>query len=301
MSIKTAIGSWAYCFGPYEDHPVPLDETIRKLKELEFDGVEMCGFPPHFSPDLYPTAAEREKVKAMLDEAGLGVAGYAANFMDTPPAVTPKKEYLAAVQTNIEMCQAIGCPKLRVDTVSGPFFVEEGNVSYDDAWRNVSSVWREAAQLCEDNGILLVWEFEPGFLFNKPSEVVKMVDAVGHPNFKILFDACHAHMCAVVAARQPGEKETLPGGAVEFAKMLKGQIGHIHLIDSDETLHDNETSTHRPFGEGVLDFDEIVPAILEAGYDDEWWSVDLCFWPEAWEVTANAKKFLDQLIAKYGS
>jgi len=301
MTKKIAIGSWAYCFGPYQDHPVPLDETIRKLHELGFDGIELCGFPPHATPEAYPSKEDRAKLKDMIQSAGLGIAGYAANFMSVPPAVTPLAEYENAFRTNVELCADIGCPKIRVDTVSGPFFVEEGHIDYDTAWRNVAAAWRSGAQIAEDAGILLVWEFEPGFLFNKPSEVVKMIDGVNHPNFTILYDACHAHMCSVVAARQPGEKETLPGGAVEFARMLKGKIGHIHLIDSDETLHDNETSTHRPFGEGVLNFDEIVPAILEAGYDGEWWSVDLCFWPEAWEVTAAAKKFVDELVAKYGN
>jgi sugar phosphate isomerase/epimerase len=187
-----------------------------------------------------------------------------------------------------------------VDTVSSPFLVAEGKVDYQTAWRRVSTTWHACAQLAQAAGIKMVWEFEPGFLFNKPSEVVKMIEAVNHPNFTILFDTCHAHMCSVVAARQPGEKETLKGGAVEFAGLLKGKIGHIHLIDSDNTLHDNETSTHAPFGKGVLDFDKLMPAILNAGYTDEWWSVDLCFWPQAWEVTADAKKVLDGLRAKYG-
>lgn len=301
MAKKIAIGSWAYCFGPYEDNPVPLDETVRKLQELEFDGIELCGFPPHATPEAYPSKEDRAKLKDMIQSAGLGIAGYAANFMSVPPAVTPLGEYEEAVRTNVELCADLGIPKIRVDTVSGPFFVSEGNLDYDTAWRNVAAAWKSAAQIAQDAGILLVWEFEPGFLFNKPSEIVKMIDAVDHANFTILYDACHAHMCAVVAARQPGEKETLPGGAVEFAGMLKGKIGHIHLIDSDETLHGDETSTHRPFGEGVLNFDEIMPAILEAGYDDEWWSVDLCFWPEAWDVTAAAKTFVGALIAKYGN
>jgi len=301
MAKKIAIGSWAYCFGPYQDDPVPLDETIRKLQELEFDGIELCGFPPHATPEAYPTPDDRKKLRDTIDAAGLGIAGYAANFMDTPPATAAKADYLEAVKTNLGMCTALDIPKLRVDTVSGPFLVEEGAIDYDTAWKNASEAWHDAAQLAQDAGVLLVWEFEPGFLFNKPSEVVKMIDAVNHPNFKIMFDACHAHMCAVVAARQPGEKETLPGGAVEFAGLLKGEIGHIHLIDSDETLHDDETSTHRPFGEGVLDFDTIMPAIIDAGYTDEWWSIDLCFWPEAWQVTAAAKTFVDALIAKYGS
>jgi hypothetical protein len=32
----------------------------------------------------------------------------------------------------------------------------------------------------------------------------------------------------------------------------------------------------------------------------DWWTIDLCFWPDAWQATADCKKYLDELIAKYG-
>lgn len=63
---------------------------------------------------------------------------------------------------------------------------------------------------------------------------------------------------------------------------------------------DYETSTHAPLGTGVINFDDVIPAILAAGYTDDWWPIDLCFWPNALEVTAENKKFLDNLIKKYG-
>jgi hypothetical protein len=50
----------------------------------------------------------------------------------------------------------------------------------------------------------------------------------------------------------------------------------------------------------VLDFDKIIPAILEAGYDDEWWTIDLCFWPKALQATEDNKRYLDSLIEKFG-
>jgi hypothetical protein len=50
----------------------------------------------------------------------------------------------------------------------------------------------------------------------------------------------------------------------------------------------------------VINFDDVIPAILAAGYTDDWWPIDLCFWPNALEVTAKNKKFLDNLINKYG-
>jgi len=97
-------------------------------------------------------------------------------------------------------------------------------MDYETCFGRVAQVWNRAAQVCANEGIQLIWEFEPGFLFNKPSEVVRMVYAVDHPNFTVLFDSCHAHMCGVLGARQMGEKETLPGGVPQFAHMLTGKL-----------------------------------------------------------------------------
>ena len=73
----------------------------------------------------------------------------------------------------------------------------------------------------------------------------------------------------------------------------------MHLIDSDNTLHNNETSTHAPFGRGVLHFDLLIPEVLRSGCPTNWWTIDLCFWPNAWEATADAKLFLKQMAEKY--
>jgi sugar phosphate isomerase/epimerase len=121
------------------------------------------------------------------------------------------------------------------------------------------------------------------------------VDEVGEPNFKVLFDTCHAHMVAAVGARQPGAKETLLGGALELAERLRGKIGHIHVIDSDGTLHDDETSTHAPFGDGVIDFMTLLPELDRNIEPTGWWTIDLCFWPDAWAITESCKRSVDVL------
>ena len=295
MTKKSSIGGWAYIWGGYSEEPIPLEDVVKKLSELGFDGIEMAAFPPHLEPN---TREKRIEIKKMFDKYDLKISGLAAPFPS--PATSKEDEYLKAVKDNLEVCTDMDIPKLRVDTVDPPTGIP-GGMDYETCFTRVASVWNKAAGVCEKEGIKLIWEFEPGFLFNKPSEVVRMVYKVDHPNFSILFDSCHAYMCAVMASRQLGEKETLPKGVVQFAYMLTGKIGHIHLIDSDETLHDNETSTHAPLGTGVLDFDEIIPAILDAGYNDEWWTIDLCFWSKALEATKGCKVFLDDLIKKYGS
>jgi sugar phosphate isomerase/epimerase len=112
-------------------------------------------------------------------------------------------------------------------------------------------------------------------------------------------------MVGVNGCRQEGKKETFPN-QVEFLRFLSGRINHIHLIDSDNTCHkdaegNDETSAHPPFGLGALNFDEIMPELIKAArLSHDWWTIDLCFWPNAWEATRQCKKFTDQLIAKYG-
>lgn len=291
---KTSIGAWAFIWGGYSEEPVAHEEVVKTLSKLGFDGIEVAAFPPYLESN---TKENRLAMKKLYDDYGLERSGLAAPFPS--PCTSTKAEYLEAVKSNLEICDDLDIPKLRVDTVDPPTEVP-GGMDYESCFEKVADLWNASAELCEKAGRQLIWEFEPGFLFNKPSEVVRMVYKVDHPNFTILFDSCHAHMCAVEGARQLGEKEILPGGVVQFAHMLTGKIGHIHLIDSDKTLHDGDTSTHAPLGKGILDFDTIMPAIKEAGYSDDWWPIDLCFWPNALDVTADCKVHLDKLIEKHG-
>ena len=302
MTRKLSIGTWAYAFGPYQSNPVPFDTVVKRLGELGYDGVEIGAFKPHIHPDDYPQDADRKKVTDLIHANGLRVSGLAADFWgDKGPATDAAQKdgyYLNLFKKNLKLCTDLGSPGIRVDTVNGP----DGAPGVDrkTAWNRIVTLWRECAKLAAEKKVQLVWEFEPGFLFNKPSEVVALVEEVNHPNFSVLFDTCHAYMCGVVGARQPGPKETLKGGVAEFARMLKGKIGHFHVIDSDGSLHNDETSTHRPFGEGKIDFDEVLDAVVkDAGYKGEWFTVDLCFWPEAWEVTEAAKEFLTPYLKKY--
>lgn len=304
MAKKLSIGSWAYTFGPYQDNPVPFDTVVKRLSELNFDGIEIGAFKPHIDINDYPMRRDRVAVKGLIAYYGLEVSGLAADFWSHPGPGTDEAQtddaYYKLFKRNLQLAIDLRSPSIRVDTVSDP---EEGipGVDRKTARSRIVEVWKRCAQVAQDNGVLMLWEFEPGFMFNKPSEIVAIADEVDHPNFKVLFDTCHAQMCATVGARQPGTKETLgENGVVELARQLKGKIGHFHLIDSDNTLHNNETSTHAPFGQGILNFDEIIPVIMEeTGYDGEWFSIDLCFWPEAWDVTENAKKFLTPYLETY--
>ena len=298
--IRLSIGSWAYCFGPYKDNPVPFDTVIDKLGSLGFDGVELGGFPPHPHPAQFDTKAKRAELKKKVSDHGLEFSGLAADLWSCPIIPLPdNSKWMSAFEQNLEFARDLGIDCIRVDSVSPPDVFEKQKIDPKLGWERLVKTFRAGAARALDRGVRVVYEFEPGFAFNKPSEIIRLVDDVGHKNFRILFDTSHAHTCAAVGARQPGDKETLPGGALELLGRLRGKIGHVHLIDSDNTLHNNETSTHAPFGQGVLNFDALIPELLRSGVPTNWWTIDLCFWPNAWEVTADAKVFLDRMAQKY--
>jgi len=296
---RISIGTWAYSIGPYASNPVPFDEVVDKLAALGFDGVELGGFPPHPNPDDLPSKEQREAVTARVRSRGLEWSGLAANLWGEKLINTDDPApYVAEFEKNVVFCNDLGIETIRVDTVQPPDIFTE--VDENTARRRVVDTWRQCSRLAAQRGVRVVWEFEPGFAFNKPSDIQRILEEVNDDNFSVMFDTCHAHMVAAVGARQPGERETLPGGALELAQRLRGRIGHVHLIDSDGTLHDDETSTHAPMGEGLLNFDELLPELNRSGVPHDWWTIDLCFWPDAWAVTEKCKRAVDVLNARYG-
>ncbi|MCS7026723.1 MAG: sugar phosphate isomerase/epimerase [Bryobacteraceae bacterium] len=293
--MKVSFGSWAFSFGPYSRHPIPLEKVAEKLAATGYDGIELCGFPPYVTPNRYPTPAERRLLASRLEGLNLSVSSYVPDFTMVNPVVEANRDrYLDVFRCNLEICHDLGSPSLRVDSIAAPGSILDAE--YLDCFRRVAALWHDAAEIAATAGIRIIWEFEPGFVFNKPSEIVEMYERVGHPNFQILFDTGHAYLCGVIGARQHGDAETLDGGVCEFLQLLSGRIGHIHLADTDGTLYGDETTTHCPLGAGSLDWKRIGP-LLKAIPAVEWWCVDLSFWPGSWDLLESSLSFVRQLMA----
>ncbi|MDY3556569.1 sugar phosphate isomerase/epimerase family protein [Gemmata sp. JC717] len=307
---RISIGTWAYLFNqeqPTNDFHV----ILHKLQDLGYDGVELGSFGPHPSPVSHPTKASRQKLRKEIADHGLALSGIAVDlwaFKKPGTSIVDENPspYLTAFLGWCAFAADLDVKTIRVDTVvDWDYFEKDGKeLGAAKGLDRIVSVWDKASKIAADHGMNICWEFEPGFAFNKPSEIVQLVEQVrakGNNNFGVLYDTCHAHMCAGIGANQPGTKETLPGGALELLEKLKGKITHVHVIDSDGSLNEHNTSTHNPFGTGNLDFDKLAPALRNSGVPNDWWCVDLCFWPNAWQVTADSKKYLDKLREKYAA
>jgi len=252
--------------------------VLKFIAEAGYEGVEINGFRPHPHPDDYDTAAKCKELVNEIEGYGLGISGYAPSFADVPPAEVDSETYLRVFRKSLVFCVNCGIGTLKIYTVSPPQALPPAE--YEARFKRLTKTWHLAAKEADEMGVGVVWEFEPGFWLNKPSEVRRVVEAVDHENFKLLFDTSHAYMGAVIGARQTGNKELLSGGVAEYGRSLGTTIGHLHLIDSDGSLHNNETSTHVAFGQGNIDFTSVLAAMKPVVSSLPWWCVDFCFNPQ---------------------
>lgn len=106
---------------------------------------------------------------------------------------------------------------------------------------------RLLADMAADHGIMLNMEalnrFE-GYLINTCEEAVAYVEAVDHPNVKLMLDTFHMNI-----------EEDSMDGAIEAAGKL---LGHFHV---------GEANRRPPRRDGRIPWKEIVDALKKTGYD----------------------------------
>jgi sugar phosphate isomerase/epimerase len=281
MPVKLSIGTWAFAFGPYSAAPKSLEEIFERVSRAGYGGVELSGYPPHVAPDAYSTAESRAALRRRLANLNLGVSGFSADLGAVSPIVPSNRQaYLDLFQRTLDVAVDVGSPFLRIDTGSAPGSIPDED--YHTSFHRLADLWRDCADIARHAGLFIAWEFEPGFVFNKPSEVVELHQRVGHPFFRVLFDTAHAYTCGVTGAHQHGRPETLEGGVGGFLQLVFDSVGAVHLTDTDGTLYCDDTTTHIPLGEGHVPFKFLAPKLLALPHVN-WWCVDLCFCPQAWE------------------
>jgi sugar phosphate isomerase/epimerase len=300
---RISIGTWAYSVGPYGNNPIPFGDVVKGLKDMKFDGLELGAFGAHPTPDNHPTKESRKTLVDLVQSNGLKFSGIAGDMWSEKlvNAEDGGEKYLATVRKNLEFARDLGITLFRVDTVQPPEILNEVDKSL--AMDRVVKTWQKVCRMAADLGILVTWEFEPGFVFNRPSDIAAVVNAVGEKNFGAMYDTCHAYMCAVVGARHTGgPKEVSPNGMLDLAQKLRGKINAIQIIDCDGQLNAHGTSTHKVFGVGKIDFPPILKELsLNSGCPHDWWTIDLCFEEDAWPKTSKCKKIADKFNALYGT
>jgi len=298
---RVSIGTWA--FRSFVPAPRPLDDVLTRIAELGYEGIEFGAFPPDPTPELSDAAARRA-LRAQIEDRGLVVSGVAAGYQGTSFLRDDDPgPYLSVLERNLDFAVDLGAERLIVHAVDPPELLTE--VDEDRAVERLLGAWNRGIEAASARGVTLVWEFEPCWAFNQPRQIARIAHELAGPGFGVLYDTAHAHAVSEVGARHLDGGHTLARGQIEFLELLAGTIAHVHLLDSDGSLHGDgdpgsaSTTVHVPFGQGQVDFDRVIPALVAAGGVTDWWTVDLCFWPDPWGAAASARRFTGDLVARF--
>jgi len=232
MTKKLSIGSWAYIFNQ-EVPTTDIHKILHKLHHLGYEGVELGSFGDHPTPFSHPTKADREKLRKEVADHGLEFSGIAVDlwsFKKPGPSILDENPtpYMAAFLGFTVFGHDLGIKTIRVDTVEPPdFFQTTGkDIEPRAGMDRLINVWSKCSRIAADHGMNVCFEFEPGFLFNKPSEVTQIVDGVrakGNPNFGVLYDTCHAHMCAAIGANHQARRNCCQAGRWSCSRSCRGR------------------------------------------------------------------------------
>ncbi len=282
---KYSIGSWAFLFN--QEQPTnDFHALVHTLGHLGYQGIELHGIAPHPNPESHDTKEKRQKLRKMVVDHRLDFSAYAPILWSEKLwSVEDAAPFLALFEKNLVFAADLGIQTVRVDTVEP--VAHSAQIEPKRVFDRCVKAFDACSKMAAGHGVTIAWEFDPGFALNNPTEIVALIDAVrslGNPNFGALYDTCNAHLC---------------GGALELLQQLKGKITHLHLADSDGALNEQGGGRHVPFGSGLLNFDLLIPELMACGVPNDWWCVDLSFWPDAWAATAESKRFLDKLRHKY--
>lgn len=300
---KICRGSWCLGFG--FEKPATLVQVAEVLSAFGYDGIEIAGFFDHCTLQTHPDKASRQKLVEYLKSKNLEVAGYApgpyGDFGRLPWATGSQEvydEYMAFFEASAQLAADIGSPAVRIDP--GDFGPLPREADYNAVWDRVVTTFKHHAQFAQELGLVALWELETGQLFHKASECYRLFEDVDHPNFKFMYDFGHVHASIALAHNQVQPVERVAGGHLEFISKMTGRIGHMHVCDNDNNTWQNAFGNHLAIGQGVIDFDACIPAIVDAGYTSKWWSVDTVpMNATAWADTWTDKFALDALLDKH--
>lgn len=302
-SAKICRGSWCMGFG--FETPATLEQVAKVLSAFDYDGIELAGFFDHATLEKYPDKKSRDALARWLrDELDLELVAYSpgpyGDFGRLQWA-TGDADVLSAYKEffddHLQFCIDCEIPAMRVDP--GDFGPLPRGADYDAVWDRVVTTFREHAEKGREHGVTMMYELESGQIFVKPSEAIKLMDDVADDNLKLIYDVGHIEAVCVLAHNQLQPFEKVDGGQVEYVKQLGSRIGHVHLCDTDSNTWQNAFGTHLGIGKGVIDMDELVPALADA-YEGEWWSVDaIPMTTDSWTDTWNDKLTLEQLLDRH--
>ena len=261
----------------------PIEEVLAFGHKEGFDGVELVnGWPK----GPYPDPDEDEKIaalKALYARHKLQVFSIQTSAGGAfRKSKSDRDRWVRAFARWAKFARKAGCECVGLWPGGGL-----GGQTLDPAVDNLVSSLKQAARIASGEGLLASVEIEPPFVFRTIDVLIRIVDDVGHPSLKGMYDPSHFDLMN----GGKGKPEEL------LEKLGARRVGYVHLTDSDGTLFGG-TSKHLPCGDGHIDIPRSLEILWKGGFDG-WIMIDPWLIKDPYDACRKGKKAIDQALARF--
>jgi sugar phosphate isomerase/epimerase len=282
--MKLAFSSNAYMHFSIED-------TIRKIAELGYSGIEVLADVPHAWP-AFLLEERKQSIRDQLSRHGLQIANINAFMMNAvadprqpywhPGWTDPDPHYRAIRREHtkraLKLAKEIGARNITTEPggllMQGQTWDQAAKIFYDEIMPCV--------EVAEKVGVLLLIEPEPELMIEKFDQYLAFADRVKSPWIGLNFDIGHAY-CV-------GEDPQ------DWVARMAPLTRHYHFEDIAAT----RVHKHLIPGHGAIDFAKTLSAIQQTGYDG-WITVELYPYIDNPDNAAReAKQYLTKVAQSVG-
>jgi hydroxypyruvate isomerase len=218
---------------------MPVGEALATLVRHGYDAFEMFDWR---DPALLETFIAEKRKYALACACIVANKGVEARGCGL---VNPRERegFLREINASVEAAKKIGTQRLVVLTGN-----ELGGLPRSQQMANAVAALREAAPILEKNGLTALVEIlntyvdHAGYFLYYVRDGAELVDRVGSPNVKLLFDIYHVQI--------------MEGNLISNIRAHIERIGHFHVGDVP--------GRHEP-GTGEINYRNVFKAIYELG------------------------------------
>jgi len=280
---KTAFGLNGFMSSEAEfGNSFPIWEVLEFAETEGFDGIELVqGWP---KPYPAPTASGAiGALKSLYERYRMKIFSIQTDARGAFRRDTAaRQEWLSTFRDQAQLAHRLGCDCIGL----WPGGDLDGQ-ALDEARDHLIESLQSAARIVADLGLLASVEIEPPFVFHTIEDLIAIVDGVGHPQLKGMYDPSHFDLMN----GGTGRPEEL------LARLGPQRVGYVHLTDTDGTLF-RGTSRHLPCGEGHVDIARSLD-VLRAGGFRGWIMIDAWMTSDPYRACRNGLAAIRAVQARH--
>ncbi|CAB4896400.1 MAG: TIM barrel protein [Actinobacteria bacterium] len=243
--MKISYNTWAYSSFFVWVPSYTLDETIKRIAKLGYDGIEIGAAAPHAYPP-HLGADRRAQVRDLLQEHNIALS----SMLPAPsggPGNNPASPYIEERRATVEHYKELA--ELTAYWGGKTLIYLPGWIIYGtsrrQAWEWSREVLTEIADSISHTGVTLVIEptSHDTNLCVGADDAIELMQDVNRENVKLMFDTFHVNWSHEVNT--------------DYVYKMGADLKHIHISDNDRL----------PPGQGVVDFPAVIDAMIDIKFD----------------------------------